>query len=858
MKKIILRLLLISILILTSIVSINSSAETVSEETTSLNIETFYPNNILDYQNLQDISYVATHSDYLAYTISNNYLYILNKNTRQSITLTDFSNIYDIKFINSNNLLLTNYNTETSLGSLHIITINNNTTQINTLSNINISNLRTLDVYSNDSTILIGLIKNNTFELYELTLDNLSAPKLKEEPIQDTIFTSPSIQMIITDREQIIVAKLSNDSTRIYSRQYHTNTFVQNKIQINNNSELNSIKLIDFLKKNNEDYLIVSTNETMYLYSIDNFNTQISTLNNLNITDIDIHNELIYICDNDKKLIKSYSIKDDNLQFEDKNVLICSNNNSLGRFYNLSNIYIQGNKLFVSDTNNDRIQIFDNNKPQAITCTDGSRPKSVTVDNNQNIYFITNNNCIQRYSANTSNDYIKTLNLSHNAALFSDISFNNINKAYILDYQNNKLLSLSKEDEFEPVYSFVDITFSQNSQIEYIKALDLFAILNDNKIHLLDLSLIAQENSPIVNSIDIANCSSITCDLNSIYALCNNSINHITINSNIMHINENPLIQDNFQNYSTISYDIVYNQMFAFDTISQSIVYFNYSNNNSMEYNPVNNIDMLDFANSPLALSILNNNLIYDYPYSLGDSYKNIESCIGIELKDNYYRVLFNYNNELKVGFIHFNNVSITPHDTIQKLKVITINFKVPVYKYPTILKYNKDAIITSYIPIDTKITISKSNFPISIDDKQFYMYENNGKIGYIFMADIILDDSTNIVKLHIDNATAKSIGENEINLYSEDNKTIITTINNGQRIFVESYNKHSEYTKVIYKDENLNSIVGYIKTELIEMDKLDNSKIVLICIIIISILLLITILITYFVIKKKRQNNLL
>ena len=56
---------------------------------------------------------------------------------------------------------------------------------------------------------------------------------------------------------------------------------------------------------------------------------------------------------------------------------------------------------------------------------------------------------------------------------------------------------------------------------------------------------------------------------------------------------------------------------------------------------------------------------------------------------------------------------------------------------------------------------------------------------------------------------------------------------NNNDRIYVESYDKHQEYTQIIYKDENLNTIKGYIKTDYIEMDKLDNTKIILIIIII-------------------------
>ena len=51
-------------------------------------------------------------------------------------------------------------------------------------------------------------------------------------------------------------------------------------------------------------------------------------------------------------------------------------------------------------------------------------------------------------------------------------------------------------------------------------------------------------------------------------------------------------------------------------------------------------------------------------------------------------------------------------------------------------------------------LTISSNCFPITIDNKLFYIYENNGQIGYIFNADVILNDNSNITALHNNNAT--------------------------------------------------------------------------------------------------------
>jgi hypothetical protein len=245
-------------------------------------------------------------------------------------------------------------------------------------------------------------------------------------------------------------------------------------------------------------------------------------------------------------------------------------------------------------------------------------------------------------------------------------------------------------------------------------------------------------------------------------------------------------------------------------------------------------------------------------PYNLGNCYLSINKCIGIENCTNqfsdYYRVLFEHNGILKVGFLNKTNAAILNFDTSRKIKVITTNLQVPVYKYPTILKFENQAIITSYIPINTYVDVTYYSFPVSIDNKQFYCYEKDGKVGYIFNADIVLDDSTNIVNLNTNNASISAIGEDKIHIYDEDKTTILATLHNETQIYVENYDKKSEYTKVIYKDSDLNTITGYVKTEYIQMDKLDNTRIILICIIILSVIILGVIITSYIIIKKKKQ----
>ena len=215
---------------------------------------------------------------------------------------------------------------------------------------------------------------------------------------------------------------------------------------------------------------------------------------------------------------------------------------------------------------------------------------------------------------------------------------------------------------------------------------------------------------------------------------------------------------------------------------------------------------------------------------------------------------MFKDNKNLKIGFLAKANAQISQHNTASKLNVKTTNQNVPVFKYPTLLKHNGEAIISEYIPIDTNITISNKLYPVSIDNKLFYAFENNGTIGYILNTDVILNDNSSIINLYNNNATIKVIGEDTVYIYAEDKTTILATINNDDRINVENYDKHSEYTLVHFKTDKLTTITGYVKTDYIEMDKLDNSKIVLIIVIIISIIMLVVIVVSYIVIKKKKN----
>lgn len=854
MKKFCLSLILLSLSIMLAFFSYDLVFAKES------NYTTIYPNNILDYTNLTNISSFDINDNYICYTTDKSSIILFEKSTKNYTTFNGLSNISKIKLYNNNIIVADN-------NSIKVI---KEMTNITTLNDISLDGIKALDIYTTQDNILIATANSSTFKLfkYDNNFNSISNnPVLKISPI-DSNFNNV-FMMAINENNAYLVYKIIESANTYTTGLFKISlNLATNNIQKIDTFQVNA-KIIDTFIYNGQEYVTTFTNEILYLLSTENSilaNINISAIGNLNsqtfpifkVTELQFFNNKIYLSDTEYKTIQAVSINNlsEGLELKSDEIILGSFGFDYGRFNNVNDIFIQGNTYITCDNGNNRIHILKNNSSIFIDDLPPScNPHSLTLDSNQNIYFALTKDSreyVYKYKY-SNNEYLFEMSYdkfnNQNFGYISSICCNQNNLVFMIDSTNNCIIYLSENSPVKLTNSTLQtINFESNSQIKYLKENKMFIISANNNIYLMS------SDGNILSSTNVPDLKEITVDTNKIYAITNSNISIITTNNNTLQI-DNTILND-CSDYSNFSYDIISRKMIAFQNSRSCLISFDFETNiNVFNFEDISNTQALNSSSTLIPFNI-NNALIYEYPYELGNIYNennSIKNCFAIDEFDNYYRILFNYQEELKFGFVNKQYVTRVNYE-YNPIDVITTNQLVPIYKYPTLLKYNGQRIVTNNIPINQAITVIYK-YPISIDGKTFYTYQKNNEIGFIFNADIVLSENKTIRNLNTENASIYLIGKDTTEMLSSDLQTKIMNLNNDDRVYVQEYNKNEKYTKVIIKDSNLNTIEGYILTTDIKMDKLDNSKVILIVVIVVSIILLATIIVTYIIIKKKNKN---
>lgn len=852
MKKITMSLFLLCLSIMLTLFSygnINAMA---------LQTETIYPENIVDYTDLTNISSFDIGQEYIAYTLDKKSVILFEKSTRTYTSFDNFSNITKIKLTNNALIIVDD--------AVYVIKNFDKNNKI-TLSDINLDGIKALDIYNDDNSILIGLVNSSSFKLYKYNLDFVStAPVQTISPT--SISFADAFEMSINSQSAYIISKTSvvaDKYTTSLCKIFHTGNTNNNNVQIFDKFQANA-KVIESFVWNNNEYIATFTNEILFLLSSENeklAEINISTPGNLQnsifpifeITDLQFFDNKIYISDSNYKTIQSASInilEDNTYSLKCDEIILGSFGFDYGRFNQATDIYIQGDTYLVSDSANNRIHILKNNISSFINIpSNANNPQYLTIDSKQNIFVsvvVDSKIQILKYAFNNGDYTLSQTYDKFNGTQIeniSDMCSDNSDNVYIL--ANNQVLYLSED----MLISMENINLSSldvnsASQIAFICEKKLFAITSNNDIYFFGT------DGTLYTQTTIENLKEITADQDKLFAISDNLLYTIELNDNLASTVHEEFISEN---YSHFNWDIIKRKMLSFDNNRSCLTFLQCGDSkSSFDFEDISNSIALDTSSTIIPLKT-NNSLIYEYPYELGNIYNidgQISNAIGISQYGEYYRIIFAYEEQLKIGFVKINNTSIISYN-YNTLNVITTNQSVPVYKYPTLLTYENNRLITNYFGINKKLTLLYK-YPISIDGKTFYTYQEGNNIGFIFEADIVLYSSKTISNLITENASIHLIGKDSTHLLNEDLTTNIRTLKDNDRIYVEKFDKNSTYTKVIIKDINLNTFEGYVLTSDIQMDELDNSKIILIIIIIVSIVLLALIIVSYIIIKKKNK----
>jgi len=866
MKKILVIFTIIAIALLIAPFSYSVNAEA------KLEINTYYPNDVMEYANLTNVSNVTTNDNYIAYT-TNNVINIFNKKDRSINQIENIDNILKIKFCYEK-LLVAGNNT---INIIDPITLN-----VTPISNITYPSNSPINFYFNDTTVQIGII-DTTLQIHSFDISNkeiiLNSYILKSNTTLHTSEHTPYALTIINNKCYIlsmnneinspnpthlcVINTLTGDTieengfkkatlieTFIHNNVEYIATFVADSNLFILDEHLNEVSKISVSHESESNSTITIIN--------DDGSTKVknSTFPIYTVKSLEIYQNQLILCDIAYKTICSFNLStttDDLLDITSDKVLICSNSSDIGRFDNISNIFTQDEKIYISDTDNNRIQILDNLNTTILKTPNTIKPSNLVADKFGKIFYISTDNKNVLNSIDISNSqYIEKSIDEFNSTNLGEIiqlEIDNNDKLYLLDKTNNALHLYSTNLEYFKTLNLPSV--NENAQLVFVKDINELILYNDNKLYIVNTI----DFSRSIISDSLIGYYKITAGLSSIYALSNDNkkITNISIQDNSFKIKED-ILNEYFDLYNTLTLNNSTNTMYCFNKEKQCIEYFSLNQDIKLPSNEdISTSTPLNQNTQPIALQSINKSAIYEYPYNLGKCYHlNTKiNCIAIGKINNYYKVLISKDNQLATAYIHINEVNKINNEIDEKSVIVTHN-TIPVYKYPTLLEFKGKAVTINNLNRNEIITLT-SHFPISIDDKDFYLYINNNTYGYIFSADVVLNTGNHITYLHNENAKVKCFDSNKINVYDKDYTTIISTLDNEYRIYVNNYDKNSKYTKIIFKDDNLKEVEGYILTEYIKMDKLDSNQIILIAIIAFSIIILLGIIISYIIIKKKK-----
>lgn len=853
------------------LIATNSSPQAQTIEENEFKLSTKHFGNNKNYLNVGEISVFDIMGDVVIYTNETQKLYIYNTKTNQFISdCPEISNVTNISACNNFVAVLSNG---------FIIILNNKFQQISTVE----MKADLFSLYEKDNVIYVSSLLSNNLSTYKFNAINFDL--IEQRPPYSLVSISNVVTIANDEANTYFIYKLNNNDKFTI---LNNNLLLEKEIayQYKNTSHLILTNMSDHILFAN--VCLTNQNLTMFTIAPDNTIAEVlrTSINNsltptfldgecASFSDIRFYNNFVYIADKENKTIQSFEYTNKNESeniFSFHEVLVASAGYEKGRFNNVQDILVSSdNEFYISDTNNNRLQIILDNE---ITTIDNyifnginrkfQNPKNILINDSKDL-FVNNGNELLIYEAKTSkvskiNEVLKLDNTNDNLTNLSSICSDINGNIYAIESNLQSILKMDKDaGHFEELVKLNSAT--ANSKLKFDIKNNYLTFYENEKITYFTTSGIElftiQTEALIDYDIDFNG---------TLFALTSNSILKYELNivdNNITLILTNSATYD-FSTYSTLSISKELGIFYLFDYINNCIDQLSITpfSEGLINFNHPIDLKNNNLNQSIIKTGIVNNNCyIFNFPFNIGESFKMDLNSNVIVLDNTTYEsfvyVIYNDNNVLNTGYISKLNINIVENQiqtNLQKLSVI--NKKVKIYKYPTILKDSSEQnIVLSEANLD-EVLNNVCNINENIDNSTFYaVLMEDGTIGYVNSSDVTYKNNSNITPLVKTNA--KIIGDENVIVYAaqslESNQ--IAEVIPGTDIKVYDYSENNTFTKITYVNENLQEVTGYILTKYIKLDvnKNQTTAIVLICV---SIVLLMAIATCFIVIKKKNSNN--
>lgn len=797
--------------------------------------------------NLNNVTQILTQSNYL-YVLSNNSLKIYN---------TEFE---EVAILNSGNPIAVS-------AQAVAVMANENTVTIATMQNNVLSIMKTnhhLNLISHNSTTLLTVsevLSLTVSESFAYVLHKLSNANVMLQIDVNSLQTQKSFVTEILDTTNMIFANLY-DKNLILTISDAKKTLTVFEV----NNENNQFTLTELVVKKNS----IFTNPTFKLGQLSE------------ITSVKVVNNNIYILDNMNASLQVFELlqnpQTEAFALTAKHVLLASSGYDLGRFHYAKHLNaVNKQQLIVTDTLNNRLQLVNNNQ---ITALSGyTNNGTITELNQPQTALVTNELQLVVYNKALQGDEVLILTLdgkfvkSIQSFLFNDVSapivnlhsltIDKQNNLYAIDAINNTLLVSQNYEEFTVLENEFTASNNFNSTSKIITTHNQqLVVYHNNYLHLISL-----QTGEILHSAPFEKpVKDLNADYNHVFVLTNQDITKLTITNNEF---TQPVVATYesipFNDISCFSIANDSGVLFLFNNKHQQIVKISHTEFSDGLANFVHPVNI----NQPVALTELvklgtltSDAFVFTYPAFEGENYKLLQHQTVFVLPqttyNNFHVVLFSHSNKLKQGYISTNSVTITtPAPNTEDVALTTINKKVKIFKYPVLLPTdNNQSIYLQEVTLNTSLTPLTDRIE-SIDGSYYYAVAlDGGAIGYVNSADAIYETTTPPTPLIKPNAKVFSLN-GEVVVYASANtlSAVVGMLQSYTQVYIETYHKNSEFTKIIFLDENYNEVEGYILTHHVWRGN-NEQQITAIILISVGLLLLGLTAFTYVKIKNKKKEN--